>query len=286
MPHLYKFRQGWQSENLARFLLSEFAFIAQPSTIADDVGNDFYCTLFKKEKYGKQDCLLPNNSFVIQIKSSSNNINLSSKCNFLDQLELPFFIGIVDRQKLNLKIYSGRGLHLLFRMKGIPNKLVIKCMSKIKDKKYYETINKDQKHYKLIFPFLAEINANSIIENTQNIFSLLSSECSLIHKNISSCRMGEYILSFDPQKDVRIFAGKDSVQQFRRNFCYRIAEVFYNIEWLLENLPQKFSKPEFSAYSNSWTKIRPFCDLSEQALVDDIYNRLNKAVNNKERSNQ
>jgi hypothetical protein len=211
------------------------------------------------------------------LKSSDVDIDLSNKGGFLEQLELPYFIGIVDRKKLSLKIYSGRALHLLFSMKGIPNRMVIKFTPQIQDKTYYEIVDEEQKHYNLMFPFLAEVSANRIDEDSQKIFPILASECSLIHQNISSRRMGEYILGFGLD-DFRIFAGPGSVQQFRRNFCLRMAEVFYNLDWILRNSPQAFSKPEFSAYASSWTLIRQCCAPEEQALVDNIYNPLAAAV--------
>ena len=42
MPHLLSPRKGWENENLAAYLLSRFSFIVQPSSIADDVGSDFF----------------------------------------------------------------------------------------------------------------------------------------------------------------------------------------------------------------------------------------------------
>ena len=65
MAYLKSFREGWRTEHLARFILSKFAFVAQPISISDDIGSDFICTLFEnREKY-----LFPTNSFAIQIKS-------------------------------------------------------------------------------------------------------------------------------------------------------------------------------------------------------------------------
>ena len=74
MGHLHSFRQGWQSENLARFLLSKVSFISKPSTISDDLGSDFLCTLFKIEKNE----LHPSSSFAIQIKSEGSKIDITS----------------------------------------------------------------------------------------------------------------------------------------------------------------------------------------------------------------
>ena len=273
LAHLYKFRQGWQSENLARFLLSEFAFIAQPSTIADDVGSDFYCTLFKKEKHNGNHHLIPKNSFLIQIKSSLDDIDLSNKAAFIEQLELPFFIGVVDRQKLNMRIYSGRSLHLLFTMFGSPSKLVATLTPEILNQNYYEVADEKQKHFNLFFPFLAEVGAENLDKDAEIIFPIMATECALILQNISSRNMGEYILGFGPN-DVRIFAGSSSVQQFRRNFCYRMAEVFYNLEWLFVHFPDRFPKTEFAAYAESWARIRPHCSQPEQLFVDSIHDRV------------
>jgi len=45
MGHLYTVRTRWEAERLAHYLLSRFSFVAQPTTIADDVGSDFYCAI-------------------------------------------------------------------------------------------------------------------------------------------------------------------------------------------------------------------------------------------------
>lgn len=273
MAHLYKFRQGWQSENVARFLLSEFAFISQPSTIADDIGNDFYCTLFSREQVKRNIYLTPKNSFVIQIKSSSRSLDLSSKAEFLDQLELPFFIGVVNRRERILKIYSGRALHLLFHGKGMPNKLVSKLTTQIKDKHYYDKIDASKEEYQLLFPLIAEVSAKNIDEDSEKVYSIMAEECSLIHKNISARRMGESIL-FDGPNSRIIMAGQGSNQLFRHNFCLRLTEVFYNLKWIFEKKPQFFSRTEFNVYHESWEKIRKYCSDSDQALVDEVHGLL------------
>lgn len=59
MSYLASFRKGWESENLARFILSRFAFVAHPSTVSDDIGSDFFCTLFEVKREKKHDYLSP-----------------------------------------------------------------------------------------------------------------------------------------------------------------------------------------------------------------------------------
>jgi hypothetical protein len=71
MPHLEKFRKGWENEHLATFLLSRIAFVANPVKVADDVGTDLFCTLFEITE-GK---LFPRNSFALQAKSSAGEID-------------------------------------------------------------------------------------------------------------------------------------------------------------------------------------------------------------------
>ena len=79
MAHLGSFRKGWQSENVARFLLSKFSFLAHPSAVSDDIGSDFFCTIFQVHKEGSHDYLIPDHSFAIQIKSNSRPIDVSNK---------------------------------------------------------------------------------------------------------------------------------------------------------------------------------------------------------------
>lgn len=60
MGHLYNYREGWQSENLANYILSKFSFVAQPTNVSNDIGTDFYCTLFKVTKIKSTNSAIPN----------------------------------------------------------------------------------------------------------------------------------------------------------------------------------------------------------------------------------
>jgi len=55
-----KFYQGWRSETLAEYILSNFAFTV-PVPVKSDVGVDFFCTLFKVSN--NKDSILPDSSF-------------------------------------------------------------------------------------------------------------------------------------------------------------------------------------------------------------------------------
>jgi hypothetical protein len=125
MPHLAKFRKGWESENLAQFILYKFSFLARPTNIADDIGSDFFCTLFQIQEENSQEYLIPKQSFAVQIKSNLGRIDVSSKTQYLNGLEIPFFVGVVNRETLSLDLYSGEYLPFLFSHIGIPNNLEI-----------------------------------------------------------------------------------------------------------------------------------------------------------------
>jgi hypothetical protein len=116
MPHQRSFRLGWQSQNLARFILYNFAFLAEPVQVADDIGIDFFCTLFETRCEATNVALIPRNSFAIQIKSESKSakIDLTGYLPYLQSMELPFFIGVVNRDNLTLAFYSGELVHATY----------------------------------------------------------------------------------------------------------------------------------------------------------------------------
>jgi hypothetical protein len=110
-------RIGWENERLALFLLSRLSFVAHPSSVGDDVGSDFFCTLFEREQVNGNKMLVARNSFAIQVKSSPEVFDVTNKLGYLQKLELPFFVGVVDQTALLLKIYSGEYLPILFNEK-------------------------------------------------------------------------------------------------------------------------------------------------------------------------
>jgi hypothetical protein len=122
MGHLYTVRTGWEAERLAHYLLSRFSFVAQPTTIADDVGSDFYCTIFDILD-SKPPTVEPRTSFAIQVKSNADKIEVHNKVQYLFHLEIPFFLGIVDQSAAELKIYSAERFPMMTAVYGIPEKL-------------------------------------------------------------------------------------------------------------------------------------------------------------------
>ena len=56
------------------------------------------------------DGLSPLSSFAIQVKSSADEIRMDNKIDYLQRLELPFFIGVASQSPATMKIYSAEVL--------------------------------------------------------------------------------------------------------------------------------------------------------------------------------
>ncbi len=270
MPHLASFRKGWESENLARFLLSKISFVAHPATVSDDVGSDFFCTLFEIERKRGHAYLLPKNSFAIQIKSTDKTLDFSDKVEYLSQLETPFFVGVIDRQDLKLTIFSGEYVPFFLAYKGPPRRLEFHLCERasIGQDQYFDEVGDN--HFVLRFPRVTEVRAGASDEELASVVAELSKVCSHIHNNIASRRNDEYIFPLyesDPPRCM-VFAGPGSVQVFRNNFLDRLAEVFANLKWLYERRPGEFSAEEFEIYESLYYKLRDRHDTLPGHLVD------------------
>jgi hypothetical protein len=53
-----------------------------------------------------------------------------------------------------------------------------------------------------------------------------------------------------------ILASRDSAATFRHNFILRLAEVFYNLEWILNNQPDHFDHSEWEIYETLYRQLR------------------------------
>jgi hypothetical protein len=263
MPHLATFRKGWESENLARFILHKFSFLSQPTNVADDMGSDFFCTLFQIQKEGRQEYLMPKNSFVIQIKSNIKSIDVSDKVQYLNNLEIPFFVGVVSRSELTLTIYSGEFIQFLFSAIGIPEKIKIELCdrSMVKDGGGFFRETGDSS-FEILFPKVITIGANSNREELKDKVLKLSDICSIIQDNIASKRSQEYIFKQygTTPEVVTIYAGSGSVKVFRKNFNARLAEVFYNLNWVYQNFPQQFNLKEYQIYADLFHRLEDWYD--------------------------
>jgi hypothetical protein len=257
MSHLIKFRKGWQSEHLAKFIISKFAFIAEPANISDDLGSDFYCTIFDILDKGQ---LLPQSSFAIQIKSNSRKIEVTNKLSYLQNLEMPFFIGVVNKKLQKLTIYAGDAIPHFFSLYGNPSTLPIKTQTFIKltetrDKEIL--ISKDDKEptYQMEFPKALEIDTTYDYERNKSTISTFLSMISIIQKNISANKSHEYLYDLIGFDNVMIYTGSGSVRTYQDNFCKRLAEAFLNLKWLaLNNGEIRYA--EFQIYESTLIQLQ------------------------------
>jgi hypothetical protein len=254
MSHLIKFRKGWQSEHLAKFIISKFAFIAEPVNISDDLGSDFYCTIFDIQKKG---FLLPQSSFAIQIKSNSRTIEVTNKLAYFQNLEMPFFVGIVNKKSQKILIYSGEAIPHFFSLYGNPSTLSIETHTFIKliEKRDKEIlISKNENNYQLEFPKVLEIDSTFDYELNKSTISPFLSIISIIQKNISSRKAQEYVFDLIGFDNVIIYTGCGSATTYRDNFFRRLAEAFLNLKWIATS-ERDVRSVEFKIYEETYIKL-------------------------------
>jgi len=282
MPHLLKFRKGWQSEHIAKFILSKFSFIAEPSTVADDLGSDFFCTLFKIQT---DDSLIPQSSFSIQIKSNKRRIDITKKASYLSNLEIPFFIGVVSKQKLNIKIYSGESIpHFFSCYSGLVTDNNYRAFIKLLEDKditnrnhNFINRNDDKRQCYLEFPKVLELTADYDYKSDPNKINELFHVCRLIQYNLSSRMTKSYFYYLHDYSGVNIYTGKDSVKTFRANYVNRLTEVFLNLEWIYDNEKEKFDFNEFEIHKSTYLKLAE--KLGDISMLTAVFSRLDNKIN-------
>ena len=283
MPHLATFRKGWESENLARYILSRFSFIANPATVSDDIGIDFFCTIFLHQDLKGKQYLLPKNSFAIQIKSSEKKFDVTDKIDYLNNLELPYFIGVVSREKGSKRIYSGEYVPFFFTKVGPPSQLTLQPVEIIENELndgFYEKVEDDS--YKLKFPFIMEIGASDELDELIPKAEELSKLSRVIQRNISSKNNLEYIFEFYRiQNFFYILAGTGSVTVFRENFYKRLAEVFYNFEWIINNRPDNFDLNEYQIYKAVYQRLYEYNNFDLPSYLVGLYSSLVQLIQSK-----
>ena len=279
MPHLAVMRKGWENERMAAFLLSQIAFVAHPLAIADDIGSDFFCTLFEPvEKKGAQQ-LFPLNSFAIQIKSNRRAVSATKKIGYFSRLELPFFLGVIDHSGSSLSLYSGEFIPMMFSRYGIPRTLKLRPFEKSDVDFSAACTCTGEKNCDLKLPSVTKFSVGDSTDTISPKAQCLGQLCLRMHANISTWKLDEYVFRLRQADQVQIMAGPGSAKTFRRNFYLRLAEVFYNLEWLLDHRSSEFSLPEFEMYERMYIEmVRRGIELPE--IVTIHYQQLKKLLHN------
>jgi hypothetical protein len=108
----YPFRQGDRSEYLALYILSALGIVV-PVPRQEDIGADFYCSLADL----KENRLTFHMPYIVQAKSrsvreisyggvSEKGMWKKEEVDWLFSQELPLLIGMVDKERLTLDLYS------------------------------------------------------------------------------------------------------------------------------------------------------------------------------------
>ncbi len=225
--HLATFRAGWQSENLARYILSTFAFIAQPSTIADDIGSDFFCTIFEAVSYNNNEYLSPKESFAIQIKSNSRSFSISNKKEYLKNLGIPYFVGVVNRDKRELDVFSGAYLIPFFV--DNPNAQIIKIKLNINCDDEIYNHSDTSGEFTINFPKILTIGPDQGSSDLSSNVKKLSRICQMISRNIARRNNNEFIF-IDSKGKSLLVNNKILIQ---KSLSSRLANIFSELSNIL-----------------------------------------------------
>ena len=251
MPQLLSFRKGWQSEHLAKYLLSKFSFIAEPITVNDDSGVDFFCTQFFVKHIGTKDFCIPKSSFAIQIKSNLD-FKIERNIDYIQNLGIPYYIGHVKKETSEMVFYSGEYLPELFaKIKKLDlSKWRFKIIfgEKLND---YEIlphfdINEKDSIIEIQFPKCFELDLEfDPIKDYQKV-EMFSNKCLEIQKNISSLNLNEYTFI---NKNTTILGIHAPLEETWINFKKRLSECISTIVSLKRKaIPISSEKSEFFDY--------------------------------------
>jgi len=98
-----------------------------------------------------------------------------------------------------------------------------------------------------------------------------------MHDNISAKANKEYIFKLGQAGSAMILAGPGSAQTFRYNFCLRLAEAFYNLEWIMKSPQHNLSMDEFEAYERCYLGLIK-AKLEIPDMLREVYTRLKSQV--------
>jgi hypothetical protein len=283
MGHHRRFHIGWENEQLAHYLLSRFSFVAHPSTVGDDVGSDFYCTIYEVSQ-AAPDRIEPSISFAIQVKSNARKIAASNKIAYLEQLEIPFFISVVDKAKAALRMYSSECLPMLFADKHPPTetkRLSLRLLNEQHDRQSHENYVKRQEQGACVLNchHVCRFCTSDTRDGIQPKVNAIKDICRRAILNIGSRRSEEHLYHW-PNGEVTVLAGKGSIRHFRENLDKRLAESFANFGFLC-----KFSFPvsldEFTICENLYLELRRLRNGPSLSWVDAFYQDAKEAVANR-----
>ena len=272
MAHLHGPRVGWEGERLAHYLLSRFSFVAQPTTIADDVGSDFYCTIFEILD-GPPPMVEPRTSFAIQIKTNHHKIAAHNKVPYLRDLEIPFFLGTVDQNEGTLKVFSADGFPMMTAVYGYPDKLWLKPVERYDPSRYPWSGRSAKDGVTLECERVCTFTVVETRNDLRLKVDVLLKRCRRTVRNIGARRVEEHFYQLDDDgTKSSLVAGCGSVNYFRDNMYKRLSEAFYNFWYMLAYSTGQFDPAEFAMYENFLKTAATFHQTATLAIAQERYN--------------
>src|SRR5690348_2930181 len=112
--------EGSRSEYLAQYIFASFGTVAAVPH-HEDSGVDFHCTLTEND--GQR--AWAKASYTVQVKSNMESWTCESKksVEWLINLPIPFFLGIMDKNNLTLRIYHTAPRFYTWALGDLPDRL-------------------------------------------------------------------------------------------------------------------------------------------------------------------
>jgi hypothetical protein len=167
---------------------------------------------------------------------------------YLHHLEIPFFLGVVDQVSAELRIYSAERFPMMTAVFGLPEKLWLRPVNDDDPRRAWDGIDA-KSGVTLNCYHVCTFTASERRDDLQAKVAQLLKLCRRAVANIGTRRAEEHIYQMDDDaKNFSIVAGCGSVSHFRDNIYKRLAEAFYNFEYMLNREPGLFDLSEFHVY--------------------------------------
>lgn len=138
----------------------------------------------------------PRTSFAIQVKCSADKVEAHNTVGYLQHLEIPFFLGIVDQTAAELRIYSAEHFPMMTAVYGYPEKLWLRPVESCDPQRPYEGLSAqagvtlDCYH---VCTFTASESRDEIRPKVDQLLKL----CRRAVNNIGTRRVEEHIYQLD-----------------------------------------------------------------------------------------
>jgi hypothetical protein len=208
MAQLRSYREGWNYERFARYVIGKLAFIASPDTIGDDIGVDLSGFFIETSKR-KPQLLMPGSAFMMQVKppsfrrqngdvASRYRSYVSKRIEAFTALGTPIYIGIVHSNKKQIDVYSCQGILVLlaaFGRDGLVHKVesgeISVEIGLLDSADSFPIQISSTSTYKLLLHKVTTLTANTGIDSPEMME--WATDCDAYHRTLESYIAGEFI---------------------------------------------------------------------------------------------